>query len=87
MKRGRNIPCVRPVDSYFVRLGWVVADIFDVAEDMSSSILADEVSQNSAESHVCHGRLMVPPFLNWEAFEQDETLAVQDLGSHGSQQG
>jgi hypothetical protein len=33
-------------------------------------------------THVGHRRLMVAPFLNGEAFEENKALAVEDFGSY-----
>ena len=75
-KCGKDIPCICPVDSNFVSLCWIIANIFDVTEDMASTILTDKVAKNSTQAHVCNCRFVIAPFLNWEALEQDKPLAV-----------
>lgn len=57
----------------------IVAQIFDVSKDMPLSILADEIAQIRAESHVSDGRLLIPPSLDRKAFEEDEAFSIQKL--------
>jgi hypothetical protein len=40
-----------------------------MAEDVAAAVLADEVAQVGAQTHVCHGRLVVAPSLDGEALE------------------
>lgn len=54
---------------------------------MTSSILADKISQLCAQAHIGNGGFVVAPFLNREAFEQDESLAIKYLGPNRAQQG
>ncbi len=55
-------------------------------ENMTFSILANEVSQIGPKPHVCNCRLVVAPLLDWEAFEEHETFAVEKFGAYGFQQ-
>jgi len=71
------------VDADFVDLGWVGAGVFDVAEDVAQAVLRDEVAEVGAETHVGDGRLVVAPFLDGEALEEEETLAVEDVVAKG----
>lgn len=71
------------VDADFVDLGWVGAGIFDVAEDVAQAVLRDEVAEVGAETHVGDGGLVVAPFLDGEALEEEETLAVEDVVAEG----
>jgi len=41
--------------------------------------LGDEVAEVGAETHVGDGGLVVAPFLDREAFEEEETLSVEDI--------
>ena len=68
-KYRKDIPCIRSVNSDFVSLCWIIANIFDVSENMTSTVLTDEVAKNSAQAHVCDCRLVVAPFLDWKALE------------------
>jgi hypothetical protein len=74
-----NSPSIGAVDAHFVNLGRVLAEILDVAEDMATAVLTDEVAEICAETHVCHGGLVVTPFLDGEALEEDEALAVDEV--------
>ena len=75
----RNSPSVGAVDAHFVDLGGVLAEILDVAKDVAAAVLANEVAEICAETHVCHGGLVVAPFLDREALEEDEALAVDEV--------
>lgn len=74
-----GVPSVRAVDSHFVNLVRVLAQILDVAQDMPAAVLADEVAQVSTQTHVCNSGLVVAPFLDGEALEQDEAFAVEEI--------
>ena len=74
-----NSPSIGAIDAHFVNLGRVLAEVLDVAEDMATAVLTDEVPKICAETHVCHSRLVVAPFLNGEALEEDEALAVDEV--------
>ena len=65
----KDLPSIRSVDADSVSLCRVVSNIFNVAKNMSSSILGNEVAQICAQTHVCDSRFVVTPFLHWEALE------------------
>jgi hypothetical protein len=67
--RVRYIPSVGAVDSDLIDLRRILAEILDVAEYMAATVLADEVAEVCTQTHVCHGRLVVAPFLDREALE------------------
>lgn len=46
---------------------------------MTLPILADEIAQIGPKAHVCDCRFVIDPFLDWEAFEEDETFAVDEI--------
>lgn len=50
-----------------------------MAEDVTAAVLADEVAEICAETHVCHGGLVIAPFLDGEALEEDKALAVNEV--------
>lgn len=50
-----------------------------MAEDVAAAVLADEVAEICTETHVCHGGLVVTPFLDGETLEKDEALAVDEV--------
>lgn len=50
-----------------------------MAEDVAAAVLADEVAEVCAETHVCYGGLVVAPFLDGEALEEDEALAIDEV--------
>ena len=52
---------------------------------MTFAVLADKVAQVDAETHVCNGGLVGAPFLDREAFEEDETFAIDEIVTHGCQ--
>ena len=43
---------------------------------MAPTVLADEVAQIRTQAHVCDSGLVVAPFLDWEALEEDEAFSV-----------
>lgn len=57
-----------------------------MSQDMATGVLRDKVPQVCAQTHVSDGRLVVAPFLNWEALEENESLAIEDLISNSGQQ-
>jgi hypothetical protein len=40
----RNLPSICPVNADLVDLRCIITDIFDMAEDMTSGVLADEIA-------------------------------------------
>jgi hypothetical protein len=57
-----------------------------MAQHMTPSVLGHEVSEIGTETHICDGRLSVPPLLDWEAFEENKALAIQQLLPHALQE-
>lgn len=82
-----NLPRVGSVDPHFVNLPRVLPEILDVTQNMAPAVLTNEVSQIRAQAHVRDGGLVVSPFLNREALEEDEAFAVDEVGSQGVQIG
>lgn len=72
-----KLASVCSIDSDFVNLSRVVPEVFDVAEDVSSTVLANEVSEMSPETHVCNGGFVKTPILDGEAFEEDKSFSVE----------
>lgn len=54
---------------------------------MAAAVLADEVAQVRAETHVHDCGLVGAPFLHGEAFEEDEAFAVEEVVPEGLQVG
>lgn len=50
-------------------------------ENMAPAVLANKVPEVRAQTHVRDSRLVVSPFLNGEALEEDESLAVEEVGT------
>ena len=69
------------VDAYFVDLGGIVADVFDVAEDVAETVLGDKVADVCSETHVGYGVLVRAPCVGGETFEEDEAFAVDEVGA------
>jgi hypothetical protein len=46
---------------------------------VAAAVLAHEIAQVGAKAHVCHSRLVIAPFLDREAFEQNESLSINDI--------
>ena len=49
-----NILGVRPIDADLVWASWVFTQIFDVAKDVTTTILTDEVSEVCTQTHIRH---------------------------------
>ena len=79
---GLDIPCVRPVDSDFVRLGPVFTQILHVAEDMSTAVLADGIPQVCSEPHVGDGAFGIAPFMDGESLEQCKAFTIEQVGAY-----
>lgn len=74
-----HIPSVGTVDANFVNLRRILAEILDMAQDVAARVLADEVAEVRAQAHVGDGALVVTPFLDGDALEQDEAFAVDKI--------
>lgn len=77
--RVEELSGVGPVDTDTVNGLWIITKVLDVAKYVTSAILTDEVSKVCSQAHVSYGRLVVTPLLNWETFEKDESLTIEDL--------
>lgn len=73
------LPGICTVDSHLVDLRRVLAQVFHVAEHVSTAVLGDKVAQIGAETHVGDGGLVVAPFLDGEALKEDEAFAVEEV--------
>ena len=71
-----RLPGVCSIDSDFIGFGGILAEVFDMTENMSTAVLACEVTQMCTQSHVCGRGLPQAPFLDRKTFEQPEALAV-----------
>src|ERR1700712_15377 len=74
---GQLIPCCCPIDSNFINLRCIFANIFDMAKYVTLSILTDEIPQICTETHVCSCRLLYRPFICRNTFKQNETSVIQ----------
>jgi hypothetical protein len=79
------LPSTCPINANFVNLRWIVADIFNMAEDMATPVLTNKISKIGSQTHIRHGRLLSAPLVNWKALEENESLAIKDLITNGSQ--
>ncbi len=61
----------------------ILAQILDMTKNMTSTILADEVAQIGSKAHVRDCGLVIAPFFNWEALEEDETFPIDELSADG----
>lgn len=50
-----------------------------MTQDMTATILTDEIAQISPQTHIRHGAFMVSPFLNGDALEEDESFAIEEI--------
>lgn len=78
-----ELPGRGAVDAHAVDLGGVVADVLDVAQHVAAAVLRDEVAEVGAQAHVGDGVLVGTPFLCWEALEEDEAFAVEEIVAKG----
>lgn len=46
---------------------------------MAAAVLAHEIAQVGAQTHVCDGRLVISPFLDREALEENESFSINDI--------
>jgi hypothetical protein len=60
-------------------LRWIITNVLDVSEDMAAAVLTHEVSKICSQTHISYGGFVISPFLNWESFEEDEALSIEDL--------
>lgn len=66
------------IDPHLVDLRWVIAEVLDVTEHVSLAILTQFVAKQRADGEVDCGRLFDGPRSDWEAFNEDEALAVDN---------
>lgn len=52
-----------------------------MAKDMAAAVLTDKVAQVGTQTHVGDGGLVVAPFLDGEALEEDEAFAVDEVST------
>ena len=81
-----ELACCGAVDPNFIDFRRVGADIFNVPEDVTETVLRNEVAQVGPEAHVGDCRFVESPGLNREAFEQNEAFAVEDFVAHGTEE-
>lgn len=74
-----DIPSISPVDAHFINLLCVLAEILDMTQNVAAAVLADEVAQVRPQTHVCNSTLVVAPFLDGKALEEDKALAVNQI--------
>jgi hypothetical protein len=75
------------VDANAIALAEILAYIFDVAKDMSESVLRDKVAEVGSKAHISHCRLVKAPCLDRKAFEEDEAFAIEELVSDSAKEG
>lgn len=54
-----------------------------MTQNVAAAVLADEVAQVGTKTHVGHGGLVVTPFLDGEALEQNEAFSVNEVKAQG----
>lgn len=74
-----HIPRSCSINSNFVRLGGVVAEVFDMTKNVPAPVLTYKIAQIRPQSHICHSRFVVAPFLDREAFEENEPFAIEKI--------
>lgn len=79
LTNNRDIPSICSVDSNPVNGSRIISKVLNMTEHMATTILRDKIAKVGTKPHVCHGRLVSPPFLDREALEQDEAFAIEDL--------
>lgn len=74
-----ELPRVGPINADAVCLRRVLAEVLDVAQDVSAAVLAHKVAQVRAQTHISGGRLLQAPLLDGQVLEEPEALAVDEL--------
>lgn len=74
----KELSSCRRVNAHLVDLRRVVAQIFDMAKDVTFAILTERVTKQSTNGEVDGGRLFDRPRRDRKSFNQDEALAVDD---------
>jgi hypothetical protein len=82
-----DLPRGGAIDPDFINLRGIIPHVFHMPEDMSPPVLAHKVAQVRPEAHVRDGGLVVPPARDGEVLEEEEALAVEELGADGVQEG
>ena len=54
---------------------------------MTSAILTNEISQVCSEAHVRNCRFVIAPFLDRQAFKENEALSVEQLCTESLEEG
>lgn len=50
-----------------------------MTKDVAARVLADEIAEVRAQAHVGDGALVVTPFLDGDALEEDKAFAVDEI--------
>ena len=74
-----HLPSIGAVNANSVSFGWVFSQVLDVAQNVSTAILAHEVSNISAQTHVRRRTLLKTPLLGRNAFEKIESFAINQV--------
>lgn len=75
----KHIPSVGSIDTDSVGLCRILSKILHMTEDVATTVLACEVSQVSAEPHVCGCAFTQIPLADRDAFEQEEAFAIDQF--------
>lgn len=73
------LPSTCPINPNLVDLSWVIAEIFDVAKNMTTPILTNKVSKIGPQTHIRHCWFMIAPLPDWEPLEEDEAFAIENV--------
>jgi hypothetical protein len=57
-------------------------ELYILPKDMTSSILADKISEVGPQSHVSNSRFLITPAINWETLKEYETLSIKNFGTN-----
>jgi hypothetical protein len=64
------------VNPNFINLGGIVAEVFDVTEDMTLSVLTQGISEQGSDCQVDGCRLLYRPTIDRQSLDENEALAM-----------
>jgi hypothetical protein len=74
-----NVPCSGSVEPNFVEIGRIFTQVLDVTQDMTSAVLACDVSKMCTHAHVRGSGLLQSPFSYRKALKQGKSSTINQI--------
>lgn len=77
--RDKNLPSIGPINSNSISFSWVLAQVFDMSQNMTATILAHEISKVCTEPHVCGSALSKIPLSHGDSLKEEKSLSINQI--------